>query len=57
MPEPTHQIMLRLKPSGLQWLDKVAADTGCTRSAVIRQALATARRHETELVSALKEQM
>lgn len=56
MPTPTVQILLRLKPGAVEWLDKIAADTNQSRTAVIRHALATARKYEPELVDSLESQ-
>lgn len=55
MPSETFQLLLRLRPSGVAWLDRLAEETGRSRSEVIRQALGVAKAHEKELLARLDE--
>lgn len=47
----------RINQAGRDWLDQLAQEGGVDRSAVIRAALAVARKHEAEVKARIKEQM
>lgn len=49
------KLLLRLRMSGVEWLDQVAEESGRSRSEVIRASLGVAKAHETELIERLKQ--
>lgn len=48
-------ILIGLKPSGVEWLNQIAAQVGCPRTRVIRAALGVAKAHQDELIKRLEE--
>jgi Arc/MetJ-type ribon-helix-helix transcriptional regulator len=58
--EPRERITVRLARAGIRWMDDLAVENPgieMDRSAVVRAALAVARRHEAELIETIREQM
>lgn len=47
-------VNVRMKRPGVEWLDRLAADSRRTRSEVIRASIAVAARHEQELDALLR---
>lgn len=54
--DPRVHVTVRLGTKGFDWLGELADSLDVDRSAVIRAALAVAKRHEPELKLAIKEQ-
>lgn len=52
--DPKINISVRVGRSGLDWLDKLAAENRADRSEVVRAAMVVASKHPTEIAAILE---
>lgn len=51
----TNVVAFRMHPKGLEWLDKIADETGVTKTEVVKAALAMVVGKEKDLKKVIKE--